>query len=79
MPAWTLTNCEHCGATLGQASKGRPRRFCSAACKQAEYRRRVTKVTRTGCEQFQGQIIHGAGETSSPASPAQPGKAVEPC
>ena len=76
MPAWALTSCEHCGAALGQASKGRPRRFCSPACKQAAYRSRVTKGTRTGYKRFEGQIIHGAGATSSPASAGQPGSEV---
>lgn len=79
MPAWALTNCEPCGAALGQASKGRPRRFCSVACKQAAYRARVTKVTRTGYTLSEGQIIHGAGETSSLASAGQPAKAVTAC
>mgnify|MGYP003598702109 CR=1 FL=1 len=77
MPSWAQTTCEHCGAALGQALKGRPRRFCSVACKQAAYRGRVTKVTRTGYTLSEGQIIHGAGATSSPASAGQPGKAVE--
>ena len=71
-----MTECRQCGASIDQATKGRPRRFCSAACKQAAYRGRVTEVTRTGYTASEGQIIHGAGETSSPALAVQPDKAV---
>ena len=59
MPAWALTDCEHCGARLAQSSTGRPRRFCSTACKQAAYRGRVTKVNRTG-QDVSGPIIYQA-------------------
>ena len=76
MPTWTLTTCAYCGAELAQASRGRPRRFCSAACKQAAYRAGVTKVTRTGYTASEGPNTHGAGATSSPASPGQPGSEV---
>lgn len=76
MPAWALTSCERCGAALSQASLGRPRRFCSAACKQAAYRASVTKVTTTGKTAFEGQIIHVAGAASSPASAGQQGSEV---
>lgn len=50
MPAWTLEYCKRCGAPIAQAATGRPRRFCSATCKQAFYRAGVTKVNRTGCK-----------------------------
>lgn len=76
MPTWAMTECQQCGASIDQASKGRPRRFCSAACKQAAYRASVTKVNRTGCEHSEGPITHGAGETSSAANPGKPAKAV---
>ena len=39
MPAWTMTTCARCGAAIDQAATGRPRRFCSDACKQRAYRR----------------------------------------
>ena len=33
--------CIHCGTALIQLDTGRPRRFCSDACRQADYRERV--------------------------------------
>lgn len=45
MPTWTLTRCAHCGAQITQRDRGRPRRYCTPACRTAAYR--VTKVTRT--------------------------------
>jgi endogenous inhibitor of DNA gyrase (YacG/DUF329 family) len=33
--------CVHCGTALVQPDTGRPRRFCSDACRQAEYRERI--------------------------------------
>lgn len=47
MPAWANTECDYCGALLAQRSSGRPRRYCSAACKQTAYRERVTKLATT--------------------------------
>ena len=34
--------CVHCGTALTQPDTGRPRRFCTDACRQAEYRERIT-------------------------------------
>jgi hypothetical protein len=34
--------CVHCGTALIQPDTGRPRRFCSDACRQADYRDRMT-------------------------------------
>jgi hypothetical protein len=34
--------CIHCGTALIQPDPGRPRRFCSDACRQADYRERRT-------------------------------------
>lgn len=79
MSSWSLTRCARCGAEMEQAATGRPRRYCSDACRTADYRRRVTKVNRTGCEQSEGRNIHGAGETSSPASPGKPARTVTTC
>lgn len=50
MPDWTSAYCERCDAPINQAATGRPRRFCSPACKQAAYRGRVTKVNKTGAK-----------------------------
>jgi hypothetical protein len=33
--------CVHCDTTLIQPDTGRPRRFCSDACRQADYRERM--------------------------------------
>ena len=41
-----VAGCELCGGELEQATMGRPRRFCSAACRQAAYRRRHAKPRR---------------------------------
>jgi hypothetical protein len=38
--------CQACGAPIGQPAKGRSRRTCSAACKQALYRKRRHKAIR---------------------------------
>jgi hypothetical protein len=32
--------CQNCATPLTQTSTGRPRRYCSAACRQADYRAR---------------------------------------
>lgn len=32
--------CTHCGKPTGWSGRGRPRRFCSNRCKQADYRTR---------------------------------------
>lgn len=45
MPSWAPQNCKHCGTSLTVKTTGRPRVFCSPACKQAAHR--VTKVNRT--------------------------------
>ncbi|MFE1872612.1 hypothetical protein ACFW9N_17150 [Streptomyces sp. NPDC059496] len=36
--------CAHCGESAGWTGKGRPRRFCSPRCKQADYRKRKTQT-----------------------------------
>jgi len=77
MPTWTHTTCTHCGADLAQATRGRPRRFCSPACKQAAYRAGVTKVNRTGYERSEGPNTHAAGAAFNPASPGQPERTVK--
>ena len=46
MPTWSSTRCARCGAEMEQAVMGRPRRYCSPACRTADYRSRVTKVNR---------------------------------
>jgi len=76
MPTWSLRVCARCGAEMEQAATGRPRRFCSAACRTADYRARVTKVNRTGYLRSEGGNTQGAGETSSAASGGQPGRTV---
>lgn len=38
--AWQTTACEVCGELIPQASTGRVKRYCSAACKQEAYRQR---------------------------------------
>jgi len=70
MPAWAMIKCQQCGAPIGQAAKGRPRRFCCGACRTASYR--VTKVNRTG-QANMGHIIYQAG-----AAGAQGGTAGQP-
>ena len=59
MPTWSLTRCAHCGAEMEQAATGRPRRFCSAACRTANYRARVTKVNRTAQAATSRMILSG--------------------
>lgn len=48
MPTWSLTHCAYCGAEIEQAATGRPRRYCSPACRTADWRARVMKVNRIG-------------------------------
>ncbi len=36
--AWL--SCEHCGLRFGTSAKGSLARFCSSACRQADYRKR---------------------------------------
>ena len=36
-----FTTCRTCGSTIPSARRGRPRAYCSAACKQRAYRKRV--------------------------------------
>ena len=73
MPAWALTECRQCGASIDQAAKGRPRRFCSAACKQAAYRAGVTKVNRTG-QDGTGHMICQAAAVAPTLAMAGPGR-----
>lgn len=40
-----IHHCGHCGQGLAPSGSGRPRRFCSPACKQAAYRARSSVVT----------------------------------
>ncbi len=35
--------CAHCSKPAGWIGRGRPRRFCSRRCKQADYRKRVAQ------------------------------------
>lgn len=35
--------CAYCGEPAGWSGRGRPRRFCSSRCKQADYRQRRTQ------------------------------------
>lgn len=43
----SLGECERCGAAVRVGGRGRPQRFCSAACKQAAYRaRRLPELMR---------------------------------
>lgn len=50
MPSWAPTKCECCCAPVVQRPRGRPRRWCSDACKVAAWRalRKSTAGSRTG-------------------------------
>lgn len=77
MPSWTTSYCAHCGAAIDQSTTGRPRRFCSAACKQAYYR--VTKVNRKGytvSKGVEGENIHAGDKAFGPDLPVKPGGKV---
>lgn len=37
--------CAHCGEPAGWSGRGRPKRFCTPRCKQADYRKRRTQTT----------------------------------
>ena len=76
MTTWAAADCERCGAPLGQPTTGRPRRFCSNACKQMAYR--VTKVNRKGYNEFEGETVHVNGLPPSPATPGKPRGQVTP-
>lgn len=41
MSAKRPEECLHCGMTLTQTEFGRPRNYCSNACRQAAYRLRM--------------------------------------
>lgn len=68
MPTWTLTRCAHCGAQITQRDRGRPRRYCTPACRTAAYR--VTKVTRTPQDNTSHPATHDAGAAPQHATPA---------
>lgn len=36
--------CQHCGTPVGWLGNGRPRRFCSGACRARAYRRRLVDL-----------------------------------
>ncbi len=63
MPSWAPQNCKHCGTDLAVKSTGRPRVFCSPACKQAQFR--VTKVNRTVQAKNTLPTTRADGETPS--------------
>jgi len=73
MPAWSLKQCAHCGTEMEQATTGRPRRFCSAACRTAEYRKRVTKVNRKA-QDVSGHIIYQAAAVAPTLATAAPAR-----
>lgn len=79
MPEWAPTQCARCGAQIEQRTKGRPRRWCSQACRMAAYRAAcVTKVNRTA-QDDSGHIIYQADAaaprlaTAAPATEASDG------
>ena len=41
LPPFRPTTCRYCGAPITQPHTGRPRRYCSNRCRQAQYRRRL--------------------------------------
>lgn len=73
MPTWSLTRCAHCGAEMEQAATGRPRRFCSAACRTANYRARVTKVNRTA-QAATSRMIYQAAAVAPVLAGARPAR-----
>jgi endogenous inhibitor of DNA gyrase (YacG/DUF329 family) len=59
--------CVHCGTALIQREIGRPRRFCSDACRQADYRDRLAAHDEPdviGNYLTQGWAIDGEGKWS---------------
>lgn len=36
-------SCAHCGESAGWTGRGRPKRFCTRRCRQANYRKRRTR------------------------------------
>lgn len=75
MPTWTLTHCAHCGAQITQRDRGRPRRYCTPACRTGAYR--VTKAARTPPSALSHIIRQAAPATPRSAGQGQPGKARE--
>ncbi len=43
--ARTAARCTHCAGPTGWGGRGRPRRFCSSKCRQADYRKRIAART----------------------------------
>jgi hypothetical protein len=37
-----VRSCQHCGTSLEQISRGRPRSFCSDVCRQRAFREKTT-------------------------------------
>jgi endogenous inhibitor of DNA gyrase (YacG/DUF329 family) len=59
--------CVHCGTALIQPDTGRPRRFCSDACRQADYRERMNAPSESdvmGNYLTEGWSIDDKGEWS---------------
>lgn len=63
MPNWIHLHCARCGTAISQRATGRPRRFCSPACKQTAYR--VTKVNRKAYKPFEGTNAQADREAHS--------------
>jgi hypothetical protein len=76
MPDWALGYCERCGAPIGQRATGRPRRFCSDACRQSHYR--VTKVNRTPHVLAGHTNVQARRAALNLGNPGKPSKAVRP-
>ncbi|MGH9070506.1 MAG: hypothetical protein ACRDX8_04920 [Acidimicrobiales bacterium] len=76
--------CVQCGTTLLQTGIGRPRRFCSDACKQADYRDRMGGIEGDadvmGAYLAKGWVIDagGAWHEPVPACDAQPNEKPGP-
>lgn len=67
MPSWAPQNCKCCGKNLVGKTTGRPRVFCSPACKQATYR--VTKVNRKARGNYSHPTIQPSSQSlDSPAA-----------
>jgi len=47
MPPPKPTTCHQCGVKIAQRPNGRPRLYCSSACRQAAYRRRQNVCSAT--------------------------------
>lgn len=73
MPDWTSSTCVRGGAAIPQPATGRPRRFCSDACRKTTWR--ATKGNRkgyTGRTAPEGQNIHALCAAFSPGTAAKP-------